>query len=221
MPAKRRVWVAIANRVLRDALVEQLNDTPGLQAQDGESGASDVPDSPPPDAALVDAARLGEHDGTAFPVFGIGRGPAGGRGAVIELPLRAGNLAARIQAAILESRDRFGRYRIGSAEFDHGEASIRNAAGEARGLTAMESEMLLHLCRAGAREVSREELLHAVWGYSALAETHTVETHIWRLRSILAETGCGGTLRTGESGYRLEPPAAAIHDSGGLPQERK
>ena len=214
MPARRRVWVALANRVLREALIEQLNDTPGLQAVDGGSGASGVPDSPPPDAALVDVSRQGEFDGAAFPVLGIGRGPAGDCHAMNELPLRAGDLVARIQAAILESRDRLGCYRIGTVEFDLGQACIRKGEGGAFGLTAMECEMLLHLCRSGARSVPRNELLNAVWGYSSLVETHTVETHIWRLRSILGEAGCGDVLRTGEGGYRLEPPAVRVHDSG-------
>ena len=214
MPARRRVWILLANRVLREALIEQLNETPGLQAVDGGSGATGVPDSPPPDAALVDASHRGDFDGAAFPVLGIGRGPAGDRRSTIELPVRAGDLVARIQAAILESRDRLGCYLIGKAEFDHSQACIRKAEGGALGLTAMECEMLLHLCRSGARAVPRNELLNTVWGYSSLAETHTVETHIWRLRSVLGEAGCGEVLRTEEGGYRLEPPAVRVHDSG-------
>lgn len=214
MPARRRVWVTLANRVLREALIEQLNDTPGLQAVDGGSGASGVPEGPPPDAALVDAAQQGEFDGAAFPVLGIGRGRAGECRSTVELPFRAGDLVARIQAAILESRDCLGRYRIELAEFDHGRACIRDGTGGVLGLTAMECEMLLHLCRSGVRAVPRNELLDVVWGYSSLAETHTVETHIWRLRSILGKAGCGEVLRTGEGGYRLEPPAVLVHDSG-------
>lgn len=214
MPARRLVWIALADRVLRDALIEQLDATPGLQAVDGGAGEAGMPTDPMPDAALVDADRLRSFRAASCPVIGIGRGPAGTGNEVIELPLRVGPLVARVHAAILESRARGARFHLGDAEFNHAQSCIRATPGKAHGLTSMESEVLFHLCRSGAREVSRDELLNVVWGYSPHAESHTVDTYIWRLRTILEKAGCGGILQTCEGGYRLEPPAVPLHDNG-------
>jgi DNA-binding response OmpR family regulator len=49
--------------------------------------------------------------------------------------------------------------------------------------------------------VPRETLLHEVWGYSPAVTTHTLETHIYRLRRKIA----GELLITEEGGYRLAP----------------
>ena len=209
MPVRRRVRVALADPVLREALLEQLNQTPGLQGVDG--GARPAPgeaEGPPPDAAVVDAEAVEAWPDPACPVIGIGP-PAPGRPGLLPLPLRMGDLATRLQGAIRDSRG-LGRYRIGGAEFEPGRCRIRGAAGDVHTLTERESDMLLHLCRSGGRQVPRDELLDMVWGYSSLAETHTVETHAWRLRSILAEAGCEGALRTGEAGYRIVPPPVPV-----------
>ncbi len=198
--------------------MEQLDDTPGLEALDGGAGAGRMPSGPLPDAALVDADRLESYRDGPVPAIGIGR-PAAAGDPVLRLPLRIGDAVARIHAAVRASRDRRARFRVGPAEFDHRERCVRSAGGRTGTLTAMESEMLLHLCRSGARAATRDELLRAVWGYSALAETHTVETHVWRLRSVLDEAGCGGILRRDEGGYRLDPAAVPLHDTGREPTD--
>ena len=55
-----------------------------------------------------------------------------------------------------------------------GEASIR--------LTEKETAILVHLKLADGKAVSREDLLEKVWSYVREVETHTLETHIYRLR---------------------------------------
>ena len=49
-------------------------------------------------------------------------------------------------------------------------------------LTEKETNILKYLYRAGEKPVSREELLAEVWGYNARVTTHTLETHVYRLR---------------------------------------
>jgi DNA-binding response OmpR family regulator len=49
-------------------------------------------------------------------------------------------------------------------------------------LTGKEVEILKYLYRSADHRVEREMLLHAIWGYSAAVTTHTLETHIYRLR---------------------------------------
>ena len=54
--------------------------------------------------------------------------------------------------------------------------------------------------------MSREELLTEVWGYNAGVTTHTLETHIYRLRQkIEPEPGHARLLLTDAGGYRLQP----------------
>ncbi len=64
-------------------------------------------------------------------------------------------------------------------------------------LTEKETNILKYLYRAGAKPVAREELLTEVWGYNAGVTTHTLETHIYRLRQkIEPEAGVARLLLT-------------------------
>jgi DNA-binding response OmpR family regulator len=71
-------------------------------------------------------------------------------------------------------------------------------------LTELETKLLSCLADASGALVGREQLLAEVWGYSGDADTHTVETHIWRLRQKI-ETDDPATrfLITEPGGYRL------------------
>ncbi|MGX6649157.1 response regulator transcription factor [Maricaulaceae bacterium MS644] len=71
-------------------------------------------------------------------------------------------------------------------------------------LTEKETNILKYLYRAGGKPVAREELLDQVWGYHAEANTHTLETHIYRLRQKIEAHGHGKILITESGGYRLQ-----------------
>ncbi len=73
-------------------------------------------------------------------------------------------------------------------------------------LTEKETAILKFLYRAGDSVVGRDVLLHEVWGYNAEVTTHTLETHIYRLRQkIEPEPSKASLLVTESGGYRLVP----------------
>ncbi len=71
-------------------------------------------------------------------------------------------------------------------------------------LTGKETSILKYLCRSGSNVVDRETLLAEVFGYSAGVTTHTVETHIYRLRQkIESDPSDPKILMTKPGGYQL------------------
>jgi DNA-binding response OmpR family regulator len=73
-------------------------------------------------------------------------------------------------------------------------------------LTEKETNILKYLYRSGSEVVARDVLLHEVWGYNAGVTTHTLETHIYRLRQkIEPDPSNARILVTEPGGYRLVP----------------
>ena len=73
-------------------------------------------------------------------------------------------------------------------------------------LTEKETNILKYLYRAGERPVTRDVLLSEVWGYNSGVTTHTLETHIYRLRQkIERDPSNARLLVTEDGGYRLVP----------------
>ena len=71
-------------------------------------------------------------------------------------------------------------------------------------LTEKETNILKFLYRATEGVVPRDTLLHEVWGYNAGVTTHTLETHIYRLRQKIEPDPSHASLLVTESGgYRL------------------
>ena len=71
-------------------------------------------------------------------------------------------------------------------------------------LTSKECALLRFLHRAGDCVVERQELLDEVWGYNASVKTHTLETHVYRLRQkIEQDPAAPSLLVTHRNGYRL------------------
>ncbi len=73
-------------------------------------------------------------------------------------------------------------------------------------LTEKETSILKYLYRAGDKVVSRDTLLNEVWGYNAGVTTHTLETHVYRLRQkIEVDPSNAIILVTETGGYKLVP----------------
>ena len=85
------------------------------------------------------------------------------------------------------------------------EVNVYKKGGKVR-LTEKETSILKYLYRAGEKVISREVLLHEVWGYNAGVTTHTLETHIYRLRQKIERDPSKAELLITESGgYKLIP----------------
>jgi DNA-binding response OmpR family regulator len=82
---------------------------------------------------------------------------------------------------------------------------LTDAAGRKKCLlTGKETILLKYLCRMRGITVPREQLLRVVWEYSPDVTTHTIETHVWRLRKKLEHDPRRPTiLITDPGGYRL------------------
>jgi hypothetical protein len=118
----------------------------------------------------------------------------------IELPAALGAIAARLAVLALSSAEalRFGPY-----IFSPQDLLLRTGAKDEIRLTEKERDILL--CLLEAREpVERRALLDKVWGYADGVETHTLETHIYRLRQkIEMDPASPQYLLTDGTGYRL------------------
>ena len=118
-------------------------------------------------------------------------------------PFRFASLLARIHALTTHhAADGDAAVRIGPYTF-HPSAKLLQAAGRKVRLTEKETNILKFL-HASAGTVPRETLLHEVWGYGPAVATHTLETHIYRLRKkIETDPGRAQILLTEGGGYRL------------------
>jgi hypothetical protein len=70
-------------------------------------------------------------------------------------------------------------------------------------LTEKETEILAYLYKAYPLSISRDALLKDVWNYTEGVTTHTVETHIYKLKQKVVLSSGGNLLKTTEDGYSL------------------
>ncbi|WP_321396420.1 response regulator transcription factor [Emcibacter sp.] len=121
-------------------------------------------------------------------------------------PFKFGILLARIRAHLRQhSISEDASFVIGPYLFKPGEKNLTHQeSGEKIRLTEKETNILKYLKRAEGTAVSRDVLLDEVWGYNAGVTTHTLETHIYRLRQKIEPDPSNATiLITEPGGYRL------------------
>lgn len=121
-------------------------------------------------------------------------------------PFRLGVLLARLRAHIRQhERSDDAVFAIGPYTFQPAnKILIDETANKKVRLTDKEAAILKYLYRAGDRVVGRDVLLDEVWGYNAGVTTHTLETHVYRLRQkIEADPSNAKLLVTEQGGYRL------------------
>ncbi len=156
-----------------------------------------------PDPVLPDHLRRWRVAGLRAPVLLLG---AGGEDwevtETLPLPVRLGALLTRLRYYLSLAQGQGGSLiRWGAHEIDAAQKILRFGARE-QIMTDKEAAIMLLLAESG-QPWSRDDLLREIWGYDATIDTHTLETHIYRLRRKLSELGGGGDIVTTPAGYQL------------------
>ena len=114
-------------------------------------------------------------------------------------------LLARIRAHLRQhEQSEDATFSIGRFTFKPASKILVEESGGKVRLTEKETSILKYLYRAGERTVTRDVLLSEVWGYNSGVTTHTLETHIYRLRQkIERDPSSAEILVTESGGYKL------------------
>jgi DNA-binding response OmpR family regulator len=125
----------------------------------------------------------------------------------IAKPFKLPVLLARIRAQLRQhEQSEDAVFGVGPYTFKPAAKMLLDAKEKKIRLTEKETNILKYLYRANDTVVARDELLHEVWGYNAGVTTHTLETHIYRLRQkIEPDPSNARILVTEPGGYRLMP----------------
>ncbi len=147
------------------------------------------------------------------------RGLDSGASDYVAKPFRLSVLLARLRAQLRSFENSADAvFTIGPYEFRPSAKQLKNQQNHRIRLTEKEVAILKFLYRAGTRAVARQELLNEVWGYNPAVTTHTLETHIYRLRQkIEPDPANARLLLTEGGGYRLDPAGLPAGDVVSLP----
>ena len=105
---------------------------------------------------------------------------------------------------LLAARSRESSFAIGPWLLHPSARTLTQPGAPTIRLTDKEVAILLYLSHVGDVVTSRDVLLHEVWGYNPDVTTHTVETHVYRLRQkIEPDPSRARILLTETGGYRL------------------
>lgn len=228
MNGTRKILVVDDDDVLRGSLAEQLQlheEFSCIEAATASAGLDLVRnrhvdlvllDVGLPDMDGREACRLMRKAGVKVPIVMLTGADAdsdtilgldAGANDYVTKPFRFGVLLARIRAHLRsheQSEDAV--FKIGPYSFRPSAKLLTDAAERKVRLTEKETAILKFLYRAGAKVVGRDVLLTEVWGYNSGVTTHTLETHIYRLRQkIESDPSNAEILVTEAGGYRLVP----------------
>lgn len=132
------------------------------------------------------SARASLPSGHGFPVLRVG-GLAGEGVRVIDAPTKAGAVIALLQSMARAERGLPAKITIGDHTLDTRDNLWIKAGEPPLRLTEKETAILAHMKAAAGKPVSRQALLEHVWSYVPDVETHTLETHIYRLRQKIED----------------------------------
>jgi DNA-binding response OmpR family regulator len=227
MPTPKRVLLVDDDTMLRGSLAEQLA-ADGSYAvveagscEEGRTRAAEglyefmILDVGLPDGDGRDLCRELRNTGVSCPIILLTaaesdadtvQGLEAGANDYVTKPFRFAVLMARVHAHLRShGHSEDAQYRIGPYTFRPSAKLLIGEAAKKIRLTEKETNILKFLHRSG-ETVPRETLLHEVWGYNPAVTTHTLETHIYRLRQkIETDPSRARLLVTESGGYRLMP----------------
>jgi len=228
MPNTRKILVVDDDTEFRDALTEQLRlheEFEALAAEDGSKGVQAakegqidlvIMDVGLPDIDGREAVRILRRNGFKAPIIMLTGhdtdsdtilGLESGANDYVTKPFRFAVLLARIRTQLRQHEaSENAIFTIGPYTFWPALKLLLNQEGSKLRLTEKETSILRYLYRAGERPASRERLLQEVWGYNSGVTTHTLETHIYRLRQKIEEDAAAPAILVTEAGgYKLVP----------------
>ncbi|WP_439561246.1 response regulator transcription factor [Roseinatronobacter sp.] len=141
------------------------------------------------------------HDSDADTILGLDSGAND----YITKPFKLPVLLARLRAQLRQhEQSENAVFQLGPYLFKPAQKMLVDENDRKIRLTEKETNILKFLYRAPDGVVPRDVLLHEVWGYNAGVTTHTLETHIYRLRQKIEPDPSNASLLVTESGgYRL------------------
>jgi DNA-binding response OmpR family regulator len=226
--AARKILICDDDNDLREALVEQLSlyeefetihtDTAAKGIAHARNDQIDllIMDVGLPDMDGREAVKLLRKNGFKAPIIMLTGhdtdsdtvlGLEAGANDYVVKPFKFAVLLARIRAHLRQhEQTEDATFAIGRYQFRPSSKLLIDERGSKVRLTEKETAILKFLYRAGERPISRDVLLHEVWGYNSGVTTHTLETHIYRLRQkIEKDPSTAELLVTEAGGYKLVP----------------
>ena len=226
MAQLRKILLVDDDDILREALGEQLVMTEDFDVFEAASGSEAMArvkgelfdlvilDVGLPDTDGRELCKLMRKQGVKCPVLMLTGhdtdadtilGLDAGANDYVAKPFKFPVLLARIRAQLRtheQSEDAV--FQLGPYTFKPAQKMLVTENDKKVRLTEKETNILKFLYRASERVVPRDVLLHEVWGYNAGVTTHTLETHIYRLRpKIEPDPSNAQILVTESGGYRL------------------
>lgn len=226
MATLKRILLVDDDDDLREALSEQLVMTEEFDVFEAGSGAEAMDqvkaglydlvilDVGLPDTDGRELCRLMRKQGVKCPVLMLTGhdsdadtilGLDAGANDYVTKPFKFPVLLARIRAQLRQhEQSEDAVFQLGHYTFKPAMKMLIDEADRKIRLTEKETNILKFLYRTTEGVVARDVLLHEVWGYNAGVTTHTLETHIYRLRQKIEPDPSNARLLVTESGgYRL------------------
>lgn len=222
----RTILLVDDDKDLSDALVEQLSLYDEFDIQQEETATAGirtakeghvdlvVMDVGLPDMDGREAVKLLRKQGVKAPIILLTGhdsdsdeilGLEAGANDYITKPFRFAVLLTRIRTHLRQhEQSEDATFSIGPYTFKPASKMLIDESGGKVRLTEKETAILKYLYRSGERTITRDVLLSEVWGYNSGVTTHTLETHIYRLRQkIERDPSQAAILVTEAGGYKL------------------
>lgn len=224
----RTILIVDDDEDLRATLVEQLalyeefdilqeaTATKGVQAARGAIVDILIMDVGLPDMDGREAVKLLRKGGYRAPIIMLTAqdtdsdtilGLEAGANDYVTKPFRFAVLLARIRAQLRQhEQSEDATFSVGPYTFKPSQKLLIDERGGKIRLTEKEAAIIKYLYRAEEKVVTRDVLLEEVWGYNSGVTTHTLETHVYRLRQkIERDPSKAEILVTESGGYKLVP----------------